>query len=497
MIDVVVNGYKLDENQLASILDNKKYSLIIAGAGSGKSLTLVGKIKYLLENKILTESEICPISFTNESAKSLERNIIKNCGVNISTFTFHKLALNIIKSENVNYKISQVDLLDFIIDEFFQSVCFGNIFLRNIILNKFKFYFFKSDKLYFKVIDSKEFVVFKKTISTFINLFKSNGFNKNDFLKFFEVKKFKNTLIIIYAIYLIYENEKESTNSLDFDDMMILSKNLINKNGCKFPFKLLIIDEFQDTSLCRFDLIREIVKCNEASLCVVGDDYQSIYRFSGCDIYLFLHFKDYYKDAKIYMLNNTYRNSQELINVSGKFIQKNNNQVKKDLVSFKRLSKPVIIVYFKDFNNILEKVINLIEIDKEILIISRNSFDLKRYVNYLNCLDLGDGYLKFEKFQNRKIRFLTIHKSKGLESDIVIFLNLENSLYGMPSQIKDEEIFTLIKKNDSYPYEEERRLFYVGLTRTKEYVFLLTPLNKPSIFINEIKKDNNVKCLYL
>lgn len=495
--EIIVNGYPLDEQQLQTVIENKKYSLIIAGAGSGKTLTLIGKIKYLIENNIYKPEEIACISFTNEATNNLKENIIKNTGVEVPTFTFHKLALTILKDSNIEYKIADVNLLSYVIDEFFFSKCFGNKILQGIIYSMFHVYFIRSDKKWEEVINSKEMVKLKKTIITFINLMKSNGYNNLSFNDFLKRKKFRRILIIIYSIYLIYETEKVSSGLIDFDDMMEFAKEQIINKNVNIPFKLFIIDEFQDTSLSRFNLIREMIKFNDASLCVVGDDYQSIYHFSGCDLELFLNFKNYYKEATIYKLEKTYRNSLELINTSGSFVMKNPNQIKKSLTSPKRLDKPINIVYFSNINSVLDSVIKDISIDKEILIISRNNFDIKKYTNNLKYEISENNYLIFDKFKDRKIRFLTIHTSKGLESDVVIMLNVENSLYGIPSKMKDENILSLVKKDQPFPYEEERRLFYVALTRTKSYIYLLVPRSKPSIFINEIKRDKNVKVINL
>lgn len=340
--EIIVNGYSLDEEQIKPVLENEKYSLIIASAGSGKTLTLIGKIKYLLENNIYTKDEICCISFTNEATNNLKNNIIKNCNTEVSTYTFHKLALKILSLANINYEISNPNLLNEIIDEFFLSKCFGNTKLQSIIYNKFHKYI-HNDKNWGVILTSKELQAYKKTIITFINLMKSNNYNKESFESFFKTKKFKNTLTIIYAIYTIYETEKASTNKIDFDDMMINATKIIKEGKITLPYKLIIIDEFQDTSLCRFNLINEIIKMNNASLTVVGDDFQSIYRFSGCDLNLFLNFTNYYKEAKIYKLENTYRNSIELITTAGKFIQKNKKQVRKNLKSPKSLENPILI----------------------------------------------------------------------------------------------------------------------------------------------------------
>ena len=489
--EILVNGYKLDQEQLTTVLENRKYSLIIAGAGSGKSLTLIGKIKYLLDNHIYKADQICCISFTNEATVSLKNNIIKNTGQDVTTLTFHKLALSIIKESNSSYKIASTSLLDEVIDEFFYSKCFGSFRLVKIVFILFK-KFIRNEKSWNNLLNSKELISLKKTIKTFISLFKSNGYKEDVFKTYLKNRKYKNLVIIIYAIFLIYESEKSGDNSIDFDDMMNYSLEILKKSGCNLPFKLIIIDEFQDTSLCRFLLIKEIVKQNDAALCVVGDDYQSIYHFSGCDLNIFLNFKDYYEDAKIYKLERTYRNSIELIETSGNFVMKNPNQVKKKLTSPKNLQKPIIISYYKNVNRVLEKVINNIDCDKEILIISRNNFDIKKYTNNLKYKLFKDGLIEFEKFPGRKIKFLTIHSSKGLESEIVILLNCEDSIFGMPSKLKDEGVLSLVKKNQPYPYEEERRLFYVALTRTKSYIYLLTPKDKPSMFVEEIKKDKNV-----
>ena len=139
--------------------------------------------------------------------------------------------------------------------------------------------------------------------------------------------------------------------------------------------------------------------------------------------------------------------------------------------------------------------IKKIDQEKEILIIGRNNFDIKEYTKKLEYEQLENNYISIKKIQERKIRYLTIHSSKGLESDVVILLNVENSLYGLPSKIKDDNILSLVKAKDLYPYEEERRLFYVALTRTKNEIYLLTPKKNPSIFIKELKHFKNIKTI--
>ena len=230
-------------------------------------------------------------------------------------------------------------------------------------------------------------------------------------------------------------------------------------------------------------MVNEIIKNTNAKLLVVGDDFQSIYRFSGCNLNVFLNFTNYYPDAQILPIINTYRNPQELIDIAGKFIMKNKKQIKKELHSNKHLSNPITIVFENDKKHALKKVLNLVN-SQDIFVLGRNNKDIDYYID--------EEYIKVEDyytFHNITFRYLTIHKSKGLESEIVIIINALDDQLGIPSKIKDEKLLKYVNNTkDYYPYEEERRLFYVALTRTKSKVYIISSKNNPSIFIKELLK---------
>ena len=249
----------------------------MAGAGSGKTLTLIGKVKYILENHLLRPEEICMISFTNEAVNHLKDSVKKNCGVDIPIFTFHKLALDILKKENIVYQIAREDFLSYTIEEFFRSKCFGNDFLIKKCYQVFDIpSFFSLESL----LKSPKFLGIKKNIATFINLCKANGYFQNYLKHILKIARKEPLLYLIYAIYLCYESNKEASLILDFDDIILKATEYLKTHLISLPYKMLIIDEFQDTSLCRFQLIEEILRLTDASLCVVGDDYQSISHFS-------------------------------------------------------------------------------------------------------------------------------------------------------------------------------------------------------------------------
>ena len=419
---------------------------------------MIGKIKYLIEYEKIKSNEILCITFTNAAARSLEDKINNYYNYGIKVYTFHKLSLNII---NNKVNIANDNLLNYIVDEYFY-----------IIDKKFKIKVKKIlgliDYPYSYILKSKELYSFKRLIVTFINLFKTNNYNLDYFLK---IKKDKDIIRIIIDIYLLYEEELKSTNSLDFNDMIVEATNKV-KDKYISNIKYIIIDEYQDTSYIRYLLIRKIINKTGAKIICVGDDYQSIYRFTGCNLNMFINFKKYFNHSKILKISNTYRNSQELINIAGKFIQKNKRQIYKKLKSNKHIEKPIKIMY----GNNLDKLINRVK-EKRILILGRNNFDIDKY-----------NYIKKDS-----IKYMTIHKSKGLEEDAVIIINLKDDILGIPNKIKDNKILNYVNKYKcEYPYDEERRLFYVALTRTRGNIYLLVDKNNPSMFVKElVRKHKN------
>ena len=438
----------MNEKQLEAVksLEN---TLVVAGAGSGKTFTIVNKIKFLLDNNIYKENELLIISFTNESVNDLKRKI----DYNLDIMTFHKLAINLIN--NPDMKISNEYYLKFIINEYFNS--YGKY-------NK------KQNKLIKRILQEMDIDNLKKLIFTFINLYKSNYNDINYLLNLYQKSHFINKIYfkIILEIYHIYNQELKASNLYDFNDMIKIATNNINNNLIKTNYKYIIIDEFQDTSLNRFKLINAIIKQNNAKIFVVGDDYQSIYRFTGCNLDIFLNFNKLVNNLNIINLDYNYRNPKEIIDVANSFIMKNKNQIKKETICLKNINKPIKIWFYKNKRTAIEKILKYI--DTKYLILGRNNKDE-------------------DLFNVQDKPFLTIHKSKGLEEDNIILINLTNNNNSLPSKIKNHKIINKIIKTDYYPYEEERRLFYVALTRTRNNIYLLVPKSNYSIFIKELMKN--------
>lgn len=497
-MNIKISNFYLDDEQQKIVEDKSKYLLVVAGAGSGKTLTILGKINYLIKYKKINKDDILCISFTKASSESLKEKIKKEFNLNMNVYTFHKLSLEIIKENKIRYNITDTNTLDNVIHNFIFMDVLNNKKYMKRILKYFKIKY-KNKMEYIKYIENNEEVeMLEKLISTFIHLFKCNGYKLEDFNLFLKQAKRKilkyrhnkNFLIIVLNIYLKYEKYLKDNKEIDFDDMIIKATKLVKQKGINNKYKYIIIDEYQDTSLIRFNLIKEILNKTNSNLMVVGDDFQSIYRFTGCDLSLFLDFKKYFKKSKIMKIQNTYRNSQELIDIAGKFVMKNKKQIDKNLKSNKHIYEPIKIIYYENIRIKFIEIINKIykETNKPILVLGRNNKDIKTLLS--DKIKLENDNLIYIENKNIKMKYLTVHKSKGLEEENVILINLENKLTGFPNQMKDDKLLRFVSKRyEKYPFSEERRLFYVALTRTKNYVYILTPKKEESIFIKELRKD--------
>lgn len=358
-------------------------------------------------------------------------------------------------------------------------------------------------------------------ICRFISNFKVNGYTADKFNRMYHsTQNVRSRLFleICNDCYLEYERWLKENKAVDFEDMINESARLLREVKAmkqKLNFRYIIVDEYQDISRQRFDLTKALSEVTSAKIIAVGDDWQSIYAFSGSDITLFTRFAEKMGYAKMLKIVNTYRNSQEVIDIAGNFIQKNTAQIRKRLVSPKNITDPVIIY---TYDSTLKKpnenrrsganyaVAHAIEIALEqllaykeqegkmpgsILLLGRYAFDgdkleksgLFEYVN-------RSSKVKSVKYPDLDITFMTAHSSKGLGYDDVIIVNGKNETYGFPSKIEDDPVLSFVIKGDrSIDYAEERRLFYVAMTRTKNRVFCIAPEQNPSEFLLELKRD--------
>ncbi|WP_264509651.1 UvrD-helicase domain-containing protein [Flavobacterium sp. N1719] len=362
----------------------------------------------------------------------------------------------------------------------------------------------KNDKSFGKEIS--------KLLATFITLSKSRQLDYEAITSLFLSRKHaansfmleRQSIFLKFALPILkkYDQTLADSNEIDFNDMINHATHLIKTHKPQYSFQHIIIDEYQDISYSRFNLIKEIRELSGARLICVGDDWQSIYRFAGSDISLFSNFEKYVGKYAQLFIEQTYRNSQSLIDITSKYIQKNKKQIQKNPKSKKEpIDNPVKFVYYTT-NDAEVQFLNELQIlvdkngYKPVLVLGRHSFDINEFIkltpNSRIKYNERTDQLKIKGFEELDIKYITVHKSKGLEADNVIILNLKNHLLGFPNKISDDPMLSLLLSDDEeYRFAEERRLFYVALTRTKNQVVLLIP-TEASQFAEELITDNDL-----
>ena len=366
------------------------------------------------------------------------------------------------------------------------------------------------DEVYRKIVETgKDKYIYKLIffMMNFIEQYKTAGYDGGGFAILRRKTDNPRTLLfldIAEQVYYYYQDTLKKNNEIDFADMINDAHAYlqeIEQQGIELPYKYIIIDEFQDIARQRFNLTKRLSEITKAKVVAVGDDWQSIYAFSGSDITLFTRFLELMGAGTELKITHTYRNSQELIDIAGGFVQKNVAQIRKQLVSPKHLQDPVIIKEFNDsfkpmkaladqIEAVIGEIIKEFGIKSSILLIGRYNYDMYKLYHTGRFSELPNNRVKSEAYPNANITFMTAHSSKGLGYDNVILINMFEGKFGFPCQIEDDPIMKLVTYEDtSMPYAEERRLFYVALTRTKNRVYIMTPLKKPSRFLIELIKD--------
>ena len=687
-----IDGKSLDLQQRTAVINDEDRILVLAGAGSGKTLTIAAKVKYLCEQKSVNPKDILLLSFTKKSAKEMTDRIQGKLGIQVEAGTFHKLGLDIIKqADGARPEVADESELSTFVHDFFEKELnnypdlikslteyfayyleipedmekyqsigelyeveknadletiksryeqekyihetgadkakalttlnnekvksleetkianflflnginyeyekryehdggdpFRKAYKPDFYLTDYKIYLehfgisknftvpwlppieeqkyldeirWKRElhKLYgtklietysyynsegvllsklkellvenhvefkprdfldifntvYKSKSNKYIAEFMKLCCTFITLFKSNNYRLEDIetLRNSVVRNEYNPFLfertnlfldIIKVLLTGYQNFLSSKNAIDFSDMINHAADRV-RAGCKINnYRYVIVDEYQDISKSRFNLLQSIVERTGAKLFCVGDDWQSIYRFAGSDISLFTEFQKYLGYTEVLKIEKTYRNSQQLIDEASRFILQNPQQLKKDLRSDKSLNYPLVFWgYGKDpspaLGKAIKKIVSEFGTQASILLLGRTNYDrdmLEESGLFRITHQNKQEKLKYLPIPELNIDFLSVHKSKGLEADNVILLNFKNDKLGFPNQIQDDKVLNLVLTNsENYRFAEERRLFYVAITRTKNRTFILTDNNRPSLFFKEFPESQSV-----
>lgn len=483
-LDFRVENHPLDREQRKSIYDPARFNLVVAGAGSGKTTTILGKILYLLQSGFASPPEILVLSFTHDSATELRERFLreyyqtfaeqillrKSPSPNITIETFHSLALKLLRSLWPDFSVTTNEIDDKqLVSEIADNVISG------------------SDEPTMQTSIIREFLNLHELDSATLSLI-ANKFSSPDYSNLFLTVSEK------------YQRELSSLlgkHQTTFSGLIKLAIRYLRSGQIRTRFRYIIVDEYQDLSALRQEFLHLLIGSSQANLFAVGDDWQAIYGFSGSRVDFTLNFRKFWGDFSLHRISKTYRFGSTLANLSSSFIMQDHTQIRKQIQSQKEdSSEPVVEVCGDSERLDLEVLTHYLESLSEnssILLLGRFQIDLFRLAHCSKFNLTSDG-IEFHARSDLKIRFLTVHQSKGLEADYVIILNNRDAKLGFPAHVKDPPLKAeLVKiteelRLDRASVNEDRRLFYVALTRAKKQVILLTVDGKESSFIKELRR---------
>jgi len=338
---------------------------------------------------------------------------------------------------------------------------------------------------------------------TVINLIKSNDFSVDDLRSLNsqrgqDMQANSQVIDLVEPLFEEYGRYLKANGEIDFNDMINLATRYVHNGRFLHGYKFVIVDEYQDISRARYSLLKAMRETRDYSLFCVGDDWQSIYRFAGSDIGFILNFEHYWGATEKSKIETTYRFTKKLIEVSGSFIMQNPKQIEKMI----RGESDSAGFALGEVNGYTEKNAldflgsRLMDLPQgsSVFYIGRYGFDVSMLnesnlfeCKYNNVSKFTD--VVFVKRKDLKMQFMTAHRSKGLQADYVVIVNNKRSKMGFPSKVQDAPILQLLLDDcDNYPYAEERRLYYVALTRAKKKAIMLTLKGKESEFVLEMQR---------
>jgi DNA helicase IV len=337
--------------------------------------------------------------------------------------------------------------------------------------------------------------------TTFLQHFKSNNECIKSLKIAIEGEEFDRNRNLVFLnvferFYGMYQQKLSDHQEIDFQDMLHIASDYLESSKFSPNLKFVLVDEFQDMSYDKKRFLSSIVNQNDrVYLFAVGDDWQSIYRFSGADISVMTNFSKHYVEfhGGVYRdtLCQTFRCSQIISDTTAEFIQRNPMQIKKDVISCNNFEQSEIRICKYKYRNDYEDKLKAIIIEQDQMAKKNNEeidiLLLGRY-NFVNPSEVLKSF-EISNLERTSVKFMTIHKSKGLEADYVILLRLEGGEYGFPCFVQDDPILQFVlPEPEPMDLSEERRLLYVALTRAKRSVYIMQNERSQSAFTEELNQ---------
>ncbi|WP_199061809.1 DNA helicase IV [Serratia sp. ASV30] len=478
----------LNESQSRAVVNGEDAVLVLAGAGSGKTSVLVARAGWLLLRQEAEPEQILLLAFGRKAAEEMNERIQERLGsVAIQAKTFHALALQIIqqgsrKAPVISKLESDSKARRTLLITHWQQQCSEKKAQakgwRQWLTEELEWELPEGDFWHDKRLAER----LSGRLERWLGLMRTHGGSQAEMIEQADEEirdLFSKRIRLMAPLLKAWKTALKDEGAVDFAGLIHQAVNLLEKGRFISPWKHILVDEFQDISPQRAQLLAALRKQNkQTSLFAAGDDWQAIYRFSGAELSLTTAFAENFGVGDQCALDTTYRFNDRIGEVANGFIQQNPHQLKKPLNSLtKGNKKSVVILPQEQLEALLDKLSGYAKPQERILVLAR--------YHHLKPEVLQKAATRWPKLN---IEFMTIHASKGQQADYVIIAGLYEGKDGFPAEVREsvlEEV--LLPQPEDFPDAEERRLLYVALTRARHQVWLLQDRERPSVFIEQLQ----------
>ncbi|MDE1476387.1 DNA helicase IV [Xenorhabdus bovienii] len=477
----------LNRFQCQAVVNGEKSILVLAGAGSGKTSVLVARAGWLLLRQQALPEQVLLLAFGRQAADEMNKRIQKRLGTKeIQAKTFHALALHIIQQGSHKApKMSELETdaqkrRDFLIQEWQKQCSEKKVQAKGWRewLNQELDWQLPEGEYWH---DKQLTIRLSDRLERWLELMRMHGGSQKEMIEQASptyADAFQKRIRLMTPLLKAWKLALKSEGAVDFSGLIHQAVNILEKGRFISPWKHILVDEFQDISPLRAKLLAALrVQNKQSHLFAVGDDWQAIYRFSGAELTLTTAFSTYFGEGAECTLDTTYRFNDRIGEIANRFIRQNPNQLNKPLNSLtKGTKKSVVILPQEQLEALLNKMSGYVTKQETILLLGRYHYLKPEFLKKAST-----------RWPNLNIEFMTIHASKGQQSDYVIILGLQQGQDGFPALARESVLEqVLLPQPEDFPDAEERRLLYVALTRAKKQVWLMQEPKNPSVFIHQL-----------
>jgi len=478
---------KFNDEQKKAITSSNTHTLCIAGAGSGKTTVLTKRIEFMIRYHSVDPGKILAITFTRKARQEMMARLSKLGYQNqLMVETFNSFCEKILRQHNHLVYDKPVRVISYK----------DKIIMINRALSKINIDMSKAVDLYFSEAQRKG-----KTEEQLANIFRNDCFFIRDYFKFknkkilessFETSgiKHEKSVKLVIGVCNYIEAYMRRYGLRDFADQLLDTLRFFEKHEELIPrFDHVLIDEYQDVNSTQIKLVDILLPEN---LFCVGDPRQSIYGWRGSDIRYILNFEEKYPNCEIITLTKNYRSTShivDLINISIK------NMQLADLESSNGGEKDINLLKFKSEDEEFRFVIQKIEESDiprdEIFVLARTNRQLSELSQPMKARGIkhvvrSDEMRKSVIARKNEVTLSTIHAIKGMEAKMVFVVGCNG--INFPCKGSEHPVIEMVKVDEYDKEEEERRLFYVAMSRAKNSLYLTYSGNKSTYFISKNMK---------